>query len=112
VAAAYVIGGWIVLQVADLLFGTFEAPTWVGKSLAVLIMLGFPIACVFAWAFELTPEGVKRTEAVDESVSITQQTGRRLDIFILISLVTLIGVTFWQKSEPPAPTQPVVSISQ
>jgi len=104
VAAAYVIVGWIVLQVGDLLLGIFEAPGWVAKTLAVIVAMGFPIACVFAWAFELTPEGVKRTVEVDQAASITAQTGRRLDVFILVALVALIAITLWLKTEQPAPT--------
>ena len=106
VAAAYAIVGWLVLQIGGLLFSTFEAPLWVAKSLAVLVALGFPIACVLAWAFELTPEGVKRTVDVDESESITAQTGRKLDIFILVSLVALIGVTLWLRARPAPPPAP------
>jgi len=107
VAAAYAIVGWLVLQVGGLLFSTFEAPSWVAKSLAVTVGLGFPIACVLAWAFELTPEGVRRTADVDESESITAQTGRKLDVFILISLVALIGVTLWLRARPLPPPVPV-----
>jgi TolB-like protein len=103
VAAAYVIVGWIVLQAAELLLGIFKAPDWVSQTLAMIVLLGFPIACVFAWAFELTTEGVKRTHEVDEAESITPQTGRRLDVVILVSLVVLIGLTLWMGSEPPAP---------
>jgi adenylate cyclase len=103
VAAAYVIVGWIVLQAAELLLGIFKAPDWVSQTLAMIVLLGFPIACVFAWAFELTTEGVKRTHEVDEAESITPQTGRRLDVVILVSLVVLIGLPLWMGSEPPAP---------
>ena len=83
VAAAYVIVGWIVLQAAELLLGIFKAPDWVSQTLAMIVLLGFPIACVFAWAFELTTEGVKRTHEVDEAESITPQTGRKLDVVSL-----------------------------
>ena len=103
VAAAYVIVGWIVLQAVELLLGIFKAPDWVSQTLAMIVLLGFPIACVLAWAFELTTEGVKRTLEVDETESITPQTGRMLDVVILVSLVVLIGLTLWMGSEPPAP---------
>jgi hypothetical protein len=62
-----------------------EAPICVGKSFAALL-LGFPFACLFAWAFELTPEGVKKTVEVDRSQSITHSTGKRLNAVIIISL--------------------------
>ena len=77
VGVAYVVLGWVALQVADLLFDMFAAPAWVTKSFAALLLLGFPFACLFAWAFELTPEGIKRDSAVDPAESITHVTGRK-----------------------------------
>jgi TolB-like protein len=103
VAAAYVIVGWMVLQAASLLLEIFKAPDWVSQTLAMVVALGFPIACVFAWAFEMTPEGVKRSHDVDEADSITPQTGRKLDVVIVISLVALIALTVWMRTDPPAP---------
>jgi TolB-like protein/Flp pilus assembly protein TadD len=65
VAIAYAIVGWLVIQVSSTVLPTFHAPEWVVQTLVVLVALGFPIALVIAWAFELTPEGIKRTEDVD-----------------------------------------------
>jgi hypothetical protein len=64
VGIAYIVLGWVVLQVGDILFDMFGTPDWVGKTLAALLLLGFPFACLFAWAFEMTPEGVKKTAEV------------------------------------------------
>src|SRR5438128_4364469 len=66
VAIAYAIVAWLLLQAASILFPTFEAPPWTMKVFVAVIALGFPIALVIAWAFELTPEGLKRTESADE----------------------------------------------
>lgn len=63
VAAAYVVVAWIVLQVGSILFATFEAPGWVLKVFTTLIFLGFPIALIISWAFELTPDGIKKSES-------------------------------------------------
>jgi len=107
VGIAYIVLGWVALQVGDVLFDTFEAPAWVGKSLAVVILLGFPFACLFAWAFELTPEGIKKTEDVDRSQSITHSTGRRLDFVIIAALVIALGYFIWDRQhtfEPDAAT--------
>ena len=71
VAGAYAVIGWLVAEVGALAFGTFEAPAWVMKVFATFILLGFPFALFFAWAFELTPEGLKREKDVDRSQSIT-----------------------------------------
>ena len=65
VAVAYAIVGWLLVQVATQVFPFLEIPTWVVRLVIVLVAAGFPIALVIAWAFELTPEGIKRTEDVD-----------------------------------------------
>src|SRR5439155_1000875 len=67
VAVAYAVIAWLLIQAASILLPTFEAPSWVMKVFVVLVTLGFPIALVLAWAFEATPEGIKRTEEVDLS---------------------------------------------
>ncbi|MCZ6559260.1 MAG: winged helix-turn-helix domain-containing protein, partial [Gammaproteobacteria bacterium] len=67
VAIAYTIVGWFLAEIGDLLFETFEAPTWVMKVFTTVIILGFPLAVFFAWAFELTSEGIKRDADVDRS---------------------------------------------
>src|SRR5882762_6096112 len=64
VAVAYAVVGWLVVQISSTVLPTFHAPEWVVQTLVVLVALGFPIALVLAWAFELTPEGIKRTEDV------------------------------------------------
>jgi len=97
VGIAYVVLGWVALQVADVLFDMFEAPIWVGKSFAALLLLGFPFACLFAWAFELTPEGVKKTIEVDRSHSITHSTGKKLNAIIIVALVIAVGYFIWER---------------
>jgi tetratricopeptide (TPR) repeat protein len=76
VAAAYGVVAWLLIQLASILFPTFEAPAWVMKVFVALVALGFPLALIFAWAFELTPEGIKRTEDVapDESITLPDRT--------------------------------------
>ena len=59
VAVAYAIVGWLLVEVASVLFETFEAPAWVMKVFATVIIMGFPLAMFFAWAYELTPDGLK-----------------------------------------------------
>lgn len=97
VGIAYIVLGWVVLQVGDVLFDMFGTPAWVGKTLAAILLLGFPFACLFAWAFELTPEGVKKTEEVDQSDSITHSTGRKLDFVIIAALVVALGYFIWER---------------
>ena len=97
VGIAYIVLGWVALQVGDVLFDMFGTPDWVGKTLAGLLLLGFPFACLFAWAFELTPEGIKKTEEVDLSTSVTHSTGRRLNIVIIAALVVALGYFVWER---------------
>src|SRR5918996_850823 len=65
VAVAYAIVGWLVVQIATQVFPFLEIPNWVVRLVIALVAIGFPIALVIAWAFEATPEGIKRTAAAD-----------------------------------------------
>lgn len=89
--AAYVVIAWLIAQVADLALDNFEAPGWVIKTILLLLALGFPLALFFAWAFEMTPEGIKKEKDVDRSNSITSHTGRTLDRVIIVVLVVALG---------------------
>ena len=89
---AYIVVSWLIAQVAELALDSFDAPTWVIKTILLVLALGFPLALFFAWAFELTPEGLKKEKEVDRSQSITSQTGRKLD-FIIIGVLA-VGLLF------------------
>jgi TolB-like protein len=78
VAVAYAVVAWLLIQAASILFPTFEAPPWVMKVFVAVLVLGFPIALIFSWAFEITSEGIKRESEVDPSKSIAPRTGRRI----------------------------------
>jgi len=97
VGVAYVIIGWVIAQIAEFAFENFGAPDWVLKSVVVLLLLGLPLALFFAWAFEITPEGVKREKDVDRSQSITSSTGRKLDKVIIATLVLALAYVFVTK---------------
>ncbi|MDJ0904886.1 MAG: hypothetical protein QNI96_02600 [Woeseiaceae bacterium] len=106
VGIAYIVVAWVVAQVAEFAFENFGAPDWVLKSVVVMLILGLPLALIFAWAFELTPEGIKLEKEVDREQSITAQTGRKLDRTIIIVLLIALGWFAWDKfgSAPdPAP---------
>lgn len=92
VGAAYVVTAWLLLQAGDILLGNFDAPGWVFKSLAALLSLGFPIVLVFAWAYEITPEGIRRERGVASEPPITPVTGRRLDQITIVMIVLALGV--------------------
>jgi TolB-like protein/Tfp pilus assembly protein PilF len=93
VAVAYAVVGWLVIQVSSTVLPTFHAPEWVVQTLVVLVALGFPISLVIAWAFELTPEGLKRTEDVD--LGAAQRPRHRAWIFVvIIAGVMSLGLFF------------------
>ena len=91
VGLAYLAIAWLVLQVSDIVLDTIAAPDWLMKALMFFLAIGFPIAVLFAWAYEMTPEGIKREADVDRSASITQQTGQKLNRTIIAVLVVAVG---------------------
>ncbi len=96
VAIAYTVIAWLLAQVADLAFDNFGTPEWVSKTVLFLLVLGFPLAIFFAWAFELTPEGLKKEKDIDRAASITSHTGRKLDYSIIVLLVIALGYFVWE----------------
>jgi len=91
VGIAYAVAAWLLLQIADVLIDNIGAPDWVFPTLLMVLGIGFPLALILAWAFELTPEGLKRESEVDRSASIAPQTGRRLDRVIIVALTLAVG---------------------
>ena len=117
VGIAYAIFGWVIAQVADLALESFGAPDWVMKTLLFMMLIGFLVSLFIAWAYEMTPEGIKRAEDVDPDTSITQHTGRKLDRLVIVVLVlavaTLLAERYLIKSEPEtqAENQPVEAVA-
>ncbi len=109
VAIAYGVVAWLLMQVASQIFPFFEIPNWAVRLVVLLLIIGFPVAVILAWAFELTPEGIKRAEDVDLSTSVTRKTGRKLDFFIIAVLLLVIGVLLFQRLRPNV--SPAVSSS-
>src|SRR5207248_9015988 len=83
VAVAYAIVGWLLVQVATQVFPFFEIPNWTVRLVVLLILVGFPVALIIAWAFELTPAGIKRTEAAD--LAYPGRSRGRAWIYVVIS---------------------------
>jgi TolB-like protein/Flp pilus assembly protein TadD len=109
VAIAYAVVAWLLMQVASQIFPFFEIPNWAVRLVVLLLIIGFPVAMILAWAFELTPEGIKRAEDVDVSKSITRKSGRKLDFFIIAVLLLVIGILLFQRLHPNV--SPAVSSS-
>src|SRR5256884_4191237 len=83
VAVAYIVAGWALSQGIAQVFPVFDVPNWIIRLIVLLIIIGFPIALILAWMFELTPQGIKRTEDVD-LVAAAQQPKKRTWIFVVI----------------------------
>ncbi|MDX1460749.1 MAG: hypothetical protein R3348_06795 [Xanthomonadales bacterium] len=97
VAAAYIIVGWLIMQVGDTLAPALHLPEWINSALAFFLILGFPLAIFFAWAFEMTPEGIKREKDVDRGESITHITSQKLNNIIIGLLVLAVGYFAFDK---------------
>jgi TolB-like protein len=97
VGIAYAITAWLLIQVSDILLESIGAPPWIMQTMFVVLGVGFVITLFFAWAFELTPEGVKRESEVDRSQSIVQHTGQKLNYTIIALLVLALGYFAWDK---------------
>ncbi len=90
-ALLYVVASWLLLQVTDVLSSLLPVPEWTGPFVFILLAIGFPLVLIFSWLYELTPEGVKREKEVDRSQSITPQTGRKMNVLIVVLLVLAIA---------------------
>ena len=117
VGIAYVIAAWVLLQITDVVGQILELPVWGGKLILLILVVGFPLSLIFAWAFEMTPEGVKREKDVDRSHSIANQTGRKLDRMIIGILTVavaylLLDKLVLQEKMPQPPAESSVAQSQ
>lgn len=99
VAGGYAVLVWLLIQLAMALETTLLLPSWFDTSITVTLILGFPVAIILAWAFEMTPEGFKRTEA-DQHIEKRNQNLRVADGLIAASLVALVAVSFWTGTRP------------
>ncbi len=103
VAAAYAIVGWLLIEVSSTVLPTFQAPEWVLQTITFVIILGFPLALVFSWVFDLTPQGVVRTESAPVAQRVTNVTGRKLDFAIIGALVLALGFVVYNYESEDAP---------
>ncbi len=96
-AGLYLVGAWLLVQVAGTVLPMFGAPEWLPRTIVVLLAIGFVPAVIFSWVFELTPQGLKREDDVAPEQSITPQTGRRMDRMIIVVLVLALGYFAFDK---------------
>ena len=91
VGIAYGLVCWVLLQIADFALQVIDAPVWILQVLVLITAIGLPAVLVFAWVYEMTPEGLKLESEVDRSRSVTAHTGRRLNVVIVFVLVIAVG---------------------
>src|SRR6185436_9715952 len=119
VAVTYTVVSWLLIQIATQVFPFFEIPAWAERLVVLLLVLGFPVALIVAWAFEFTPEGLKRTEEVPPHESIAHHTGRKLLAVAAVAGAVAVGLVLvpfarrgWtagkQDSSPSRESVPVV----
>jgi len=100
VAVLYIVASWLILQVADVLFPNLGAPDWAFGFVLGLLILFFVPALVFSWVYEMTPEGLKKEKDIDRSQSITPDTGRKINVLIIVMLALAIGVVVVDRLVP------------
>src|SRR5438067_9342575 len=96
-AGLYLVGAWLLTQVASTVLPMFGAPDWLARSIVMLLAIAFVPALIFSWVFELTPEGLKRDENVKPEESIAPQTARRMNRTIIAVLVLALGYFAFDK---------------
>jgi len=109
VGLAYVVVSWLLLQLGAIIFPTLHAPGWCEAVLLAFLVLGFPVALLLAWAFEVTPEGVRRTESAESEAvrpaGYRRRVGRMLNTGIIVVLAAAVGVLLWQRFGTSPKTQ-------
>jgi len=96
VAVAYAVASWLLIQIATQVFPFFEIPNWAVRLVVLLLIAGFPVALIFSWAFEITPEGIKRESEIESDKSITHHTGRKIIALTIALAVMAAGLLAFQ----------------
>ena len=105
VAVAYAVVSWLLIQIATQVFPFFEIPNWAVRLVVLALIVGFPVALVFSWAFEITPEGIKRESEIEADKSITHHTGRKIVALTIVVAVIAAGLFAYQLMRPAAHTR-------
>ena len=101
VGGAYAVVAWLLIEISDTIFPRLGLPEWTVTFVIVLLLLGFPVALVMAWAFELTPDGIKRTADAPQDANDVRDSRRGLDWLIIVALVVVIGMMAAERVSVP-----------
>src|SRR5436190_13163581 len=108
VAVAYAVVSWLLVQITTQVFPFFDIPSWAVRLVVLLLVLGFPVALILSWAFEITPEGIKHESEIEPNKSITHHTGRKIIAVTIALAVVAAGLFVYQvvrtrSTIPPRP---------
>ena len=106
VGLAYLVSAWVIAQVADLVLDNIEAPEWVMQVILLVLGLGFIIAIIISWAYELTPEGLKKDSDVPANESIARHTAKKLDYITLAAVIMVLVLFTYQRLNPSSAAFP------
>src|SRR3984893_1928012 len=111
VAAAYAVVAWLLLQAPAIFFPAYDAPPWVMRIFIIVIIFGFPVALIFSWAFEITPEGIKLESEIEPNKSIARRTGRKIVAVTIALAIVAAGLFVYQLLRPKSDTSdsPIVA---
>jgi len=111
VGLAYVVASWLLLQLTEVLMGILDLPTAVGKTVLLLLIIGLIPSLILAWAFELTPEGIRRERDVDHDAPTVAKSGRVMNRMIIVMLAIALGYFIWE-SRFSGPEESTIDTSQ
>ncbi len=112
VAVAYAVVAWLLIQAASIFFPAFDAPPWVMKIFIIVIVFGFPVALIFSWAFEITPEGIKLESEIEPNKSIKLRSGRKIVAVTIALGVVAAGLFVYQLVLQRSITTPTASAAR
>ena len=112
VAVAYAVVAWLLIQAASIFLPAFDAPPWVMKIFIIVIIFGFPVALIFSWAFEITPEGIKLESEIEPNKSIKRRTGRKIVAMTIALAVVAAGLFVYQLVRSKSAITPTASVAR
>lgn len=112
VGVAYLVSAWVIAQIAELVLGSIKAPDWVMQALLLVLGLGFIVALIISWAYELTPEGIKKEKDVVRDDSVTNIAAKKLNYITLAAAIAVVGLIGWQQMNPPTQQSNEISLTE
>ena len=112
VAVAYAVASWLLIQIATQVFPFFEIPNWAVRLVVLLLVLGFPVALILSWAFEITPEGIKLESEIEPNKSIKRRTGRKIVAVTIALAIVAAGLLAYQLVRSKSTITPTASAAR